>query len=94
MTSRYTGDGFENLCGAAINGNTATNYEPDNCVHSSIVSDNPIWTVDLGQEYLIVNITIFARKLGKSKRVQHLQVPTILLLLISDKLNFQTLMLS
>ena len=76
MTSTYTDDRFENFCGAAINGNTGTDYVSGNCVHSSTSEISPSWTVDLGQEYLIVNITIFARNLGKSKRVQHLQVST------------------
>ena len=74
MTASYTNDGFENGCGTAINGNTNTQYVNGNCVHSSTTRLNPMWTVDLDEEYLITSIIFFARAYGESKDVQRSQV--------------------
>ena len=52
---------YKNPCGAAINGNINTRYEPGNCIHTDLGDQHPEWTVYLGQDYAIQKISIYAR---------------------------------
>ena len=58
----------------AVNGRTDTLYYPRdhpdvNCAHSDLDDYSPWWQVDLGQTYIVSNITIYLRK-GKRRSDQ------------------------
>ena len=63
ISTMHWSDGymFSNPCGAANNGNTSTEYEDGNCIHTAFSDPHPEWTVYLGQDYVIHSITIYAR---------------------------------
>ena len=53
---------FPNDCSTAINNNTQTTYVDGNCIDTADGDKHPHWTVNLGQEYTIHWVTIYARR--------------------------------
>ncbi|KAK7484292.1 hypothetical protein BaRGS_00024417, partial [Batillaria attramentaria] len=46
----------------AVNGDTNTVTDTGNCVESGLSDYSAFWAVDLGQNYVVTNITIYRRK--------------------------------
>ncbi|XP_025108257.1 multiple epidermal growth factor-like domains protein 11 [Pomacea canaliculata] len=70
--TKYSGN-----CSAAINGLINTYFQlsssPPNCIHTSTSDNSPFWWVDLGQNFSVHEVTIYART-GSLKRMQCVRV--------------------
>ncbi|KAK7102425.1 hypothetical protein V1264_020644 [Littorina saxatilis] len=62
----------------AVNGRTSTAYrstseDNTNCIHTGLGDHDALWSVDLGRNYTVTNITIYRRE-GNEKRMAGLSV--------------------
>ncbi|XP_025108246.1 multiple epidermal growth factor-like domains protein 10 [Pomacea canaliculata] len=66
ISSLYVENNLSNDCSAAINGNTNTTFVTEktspNCINTDEYHSNPIWSVNLGQNFFVHRITIYGRE--------------------------------
>ncbi|XP_025108288.1 protein draper-like isoform X2 [Pomacea canaliculata] len=71
ISSLYSNGGYNQVSGPpclAVNGNTGSTFKPINtnsdspaCVHTADGDLFPFWEVDLGQQHVITNVTVYGR---------------------------------
>ncbi|XP_067660288.1 fucolectin-3-like [Haliotis asinina] len=60
-SSAFSGAGINATASAAVDGNTDSNFFNGSCFSSEVGDLNPFWYVDLGEFFVINNVTIFNR---------------------------------